>query len=302
MGEKTLISGQIDLRGKRTTLSFIIPTFLVRVADMAQGPSMKQRLNAVLESMSLFGIYPLKFINTARGLQFYLRDYINFKRQLIQSKSPFPMGKFYPCLDDLFSPIGVASGHYFHQDLLVASKIYHNGPRKHVDIGSRIDGFVAHVASFREIEVIDIRPLDNEIKNIKFIKMDMMDDNFTLIDYCDSVSSLHAIEHFGLGRYGDRVDYNGHIKGLKNIRKLLKVGGKFYLSVPIGRQIIEFNGQRVFDVRYLLDILDDKYKIDSFSFVNDKGDLIIDASLNSRDVEHNYSCYYGCGIFELTKL
>ena len=39
--------------------------------------------------------------------------------------------------------------------------------KRHVDIGSRLDGFVAHVASFREIEVLDIRPLKvNKHKNI----------------------------------------------------------------------------------------------------------------------------------------
>lgn len=38
--------------------------------------------------------------------------------------------------------------------------IFDSSPQRHLDVGSRIDGFVAHVASFREIEVIDIRPVD----------------------------------------------------------------------------------------------------------------------------------------------
>ena len=37
--------------------------------------------------------------------------------------------------------------------------IYAARPEKHVDVGSRVDGFVAHVASFREIEVFDVRPI-----------------------------------------------------------------------------------------------------------------------------------------------
>jgi len=48
-----------------------------------------------------------------------------------------------------FRKAETASGHYFHQDLLVAGKIFKNNPIKHVDIGSRMDGFIAHVASFR---------------------------------------------------------------------------------------------------------------------------------------------------------
>jgi hypothetical protein len=128
-----------------------------------------------------------------------------------------------------------------------------------------------------------------------------MSNDFDLTDYCDSVSSLHAIEHFGLGRYGDKIDYLGHLQGLDNIYKMLRKGGKFYFSVPIGRQRIEFNAHRIFSVKYLIELLEDRYRIDSFSYVNDEGDLIRDAPLSTQEVENNYSCDYGCGIFELTK-
>ena len=67
----------------------------------------------------------------------------------------------YMILSDYNDSAGNNKGHYFHQDLLVAQSIFENKPRRHIDIGSRIDGFVAHVASFREIEVLDIRDLSN---------------------------------------------------------------------------------------------------------------------------------------------
>ena len=82
---------------------------------------------------------------------------------------------------------------------------------------------------------------------------------------------------------------------------MLKRGGRFYFSVPIGKQRIEFNAHRIFSVRYLVELLEDEYEIDSFSYVNDKGDLIRDVPLSSQDADNNYSCDYGCGIFELTK-
>ena len=41
--------------------------------------------------------------------------------------------------------------------------IYNSKPKRHIDVGSRVDGFVAHVASFREIEVFDVRPLEKSI-------------------------------------------------------------------------------------------------------------------------------------------
>jgi len=229
-------------------------------------------------------------------------DYLRFRRQAKASGMYFPFGKFYPCLDERNTDSGDASGHYFHQDLLVAGRIFKNNPERHVDIGSRIDGFVAHVAVFRKIEVLDVRPLSTTIPNIIFRQADLMKPDPDLQNYCDSVSSLHAIEHFGLGRYGDTLDYNGHVNGLNSIHGLLKQGGKFYLSVPIGPQRIEFNAHRVFSVKYLIELIQDKYRVDFFSYVNDEGDLIRNADLNPAEVDDNFGCMYGCGIFELTKV
>jgi hypothetical protein len=44
-------------------------------------------------------------------------------------------------------------------------------------------------------------------ENISFLKADLMHkDNKKIID---SISCLHAIENFGLGRYGDKLYPNG---------------------------------------------------------------------------------------------
>jgi len=237
-----------------------------------------------------------------KGLPFYLKDYYEMKRQARKPDKDFPFGKFYPCLDERSRESGTASGHYFHQDLLVAHKIFKNNPAKHVDIGSRIDGLVAHVASFREVEVFDIRELKMEIQNVRFKQVDLMDRNFQLSEYCDSVSCLHALEHFGLGRYGDKVNYHGHLMGWENIYRLLKKNGKFYFSVPIGEQRIEFNAHRVFSLRYLLTLSAGRYKIDSFAYVDDSGHLHADIELKEKHVQDNLSCHYGCAIFEFSKI
>ncbi len=262
----------------------------------------KRVLAQLLSVPSPVGIDLLKFCRSMKGFPPFLKDYFEFKKQLSQSQSPFRISKFYLCLTDRFIQSGTASGHYFHQDLLVANKIFQNNPIKHVDIGSRVDGFVAHVASFRAIEVFDIRDLDIDILNIKFKRADIMADDFDLYDYCDSISSLHVIEHLGLGRYGGKVDPNGHLKGLDNIYEMLKAEGKFYFSVPIGEQRIEFHAHRVFSVKYLLELLEGRYRIDSFSYVDDRGKLFREVQLNLQDIQNNYSCSYGCGIFELTKI
>lgn len=193
------------------------------------------------------------------------------------------------------------SGHYFHQDLYVARQIFAANPKNHLDIGSRTDGFVANVASFRAIEVIDIRNIQSKVKNISFRQADLMQLPPDLIECYDSISSLHAIEHFGLGRYGDPVDYWGYLKAIENITKMLTPGGTFYFSVPIGPQRIEFNAHRVFSVSYLMSILTPAFTIEKFAYVNDAGDIFEDVELTDKDAKSSFNCQYGCGIFTLKK-
>jgi len=152
-----------------------------------------------------------------------------------------------PCLHDWTEEGGSARGEYFWQDLYVARKIHLANPKRHVDIGSRVDGFVAHVASFREIEVFDIRHLAITIPGVVYKQCDLMNPVAGFDEYCDSLSCLHALEHFGLGRYGDPIDPKGHEAGLRNMARIVRRGGRFYLSVPLGIERVEFNGHRIFD-------------------------------------------------------
>lgn len=236
-----------------------------------------------------------------KGMPVFLKEYGEIRRQASVSRESFPFGKLYPCLQEKDQESGVLAEHYFYQDLYVARKVFQNNPVRHVDIGSRIDGFVAHVASFREIEVLDVRDLHLAIPSVRFTRADLSAKEFPLTDYCDSLSCLHALEHFGLGRYGDPVDYDGYLIGWENMFRMLKKGGKFYFSVPIGSQRIEFNAHRVFSIAYLLGLIEKRYDIDSFAYINDAQEFIADAALDEASVRDNFGCRYGCGIFEMTR-
>jgi len=230
----------------------------------------------------------------------YFRDLSRIKKQRKKERD-FPI-RYFPILSDKFAEAGVLSGDYFHQDLLVAKKIFSANPVKHVDIGSRVDGFVAHVAVFRKIEVLDIRELNSSVENISFTKADLMKLPENMINYCDSISALHSIEHFGLGRYGDPIDYNGHLKAIENITQMLKPSGTFYFSVPVGKQRIEFNAHRVFSIPYLWNILKDNYNLQSFSYVDSLGSLRENVDIADKSIEaDSLMCDYGLAIFELQK-
>ena len=246
------------------------------------------------------GFDPLAFYFFLKGIPSFLRDYYKIKSLLVDKKE-FPFGTIYPLMMNKYSNSGTMKGAYFHHDLWVARDIYDSKPIRHVDIGSRIDGFVAHVAVFREIEVFDIRMQTSKVKNIVFKQADFMQLSSDLIGYCDSISSLNAIEHFGLGRYGDPIDPYGHLKGIENITSMLKPGGIFYFSVPQGKQRIEFNAHRVFNLTYLLKVLDKNFIVESFSYIDDKGDLNENVELIDEKINNNYGCNFGYAIFKLKK-
>lgn len=255
------------------------------------------------DALTLFGLDLRTTARSIRSLPAFRRDLQMLKKQEHNARQQFPLGSARPCLGEATTDSGLAKGHYFHQDLLVARRIFLANPKNHVDVGSRVDGFIAHVASFREIEILDIRPLSVEVPNVKSVQADLMAPlGGHLMGYCDSLSSLHALEHFGLGRYGDPISYDGYLLGLENLGQILECGGVLYLSIPIGPQRIEFNAHRVFSVSYLLDLLADTFRLEQFSFVDDAGDLHEDVPMTAQDVGNNFGCQYGCGIFELRKL
>lgn len=74
------------------------------------------------------------------------------------------------------------------------------------------------------------------------------------------VTSLHAPEHFGLGRYSDKIDYDGPIKFFKECNKVLKDDGTFIFSVPVSAvPRIEFHNARVYSATILEEMMQDSH-------------------------------------------
>ena len=72
----------------------------------------------------------------------------------------------------------------------MAQEVFKRKPYKHLDIGSKVDGLVSHIASFRELDVLDIRFFDISYKkNINVITEDLLLVDTEKYKY-DSISSL----------------------------------------------------------------------------------------------------------------
>lgn len=169
-----------------------------------------------------------------------------------------------PITRDRYSDAGTISS-YFWQDLWAARLIHDNCPKEHFDIGSRLDGFIAHILSMGiSVNMIDIRPFPTEIQGLKTVVADA-----TLLEQLadgsiESLSALCSLEHFGLGRYGDPIDPEACFKCFDSIQRKLKPGGKVYISVPVGKERLEFNAHRIFYAKTIVTCFD-KMKLLEYS-------------------------------------
>jgi len=242
-----------------------------------------------------FGIDLRRLVRSLAGIPRYVVAWLRFRKNY-QGRLDF-----LPCLSDWHEEGGTTQTEYFLQDLHVARAIHQAGPQRHVDIGSRIDGFVAHLASFRDVEVFDIRPVTSVIEGVVFRQADLMNPPESLADYCDSLSCLHALEHFGLGRYGDPIDPLGYVAGFENMVKIIRPLGTFYLAVPVGQERVEFNAHRVFNPLKLVQLAaDNGLTLKALAWVGSEHKLMEAAELQ-RELSVLSGLDYSLGIFTFMK-
>lgn len=231
-----------------------------------------------------------KFVSGLRGYIWYTRDFIKFSRM---NGAVLKFKDLYPILNEK-TELTDFDSHYFYQQLWVFDELLMDRPATHVDVGSSylLSGYISKIIP---CQFIDIRPIPVSLENLEMVKADLLS-----LPYKDgeieSMSSLHVIEHIGLGRYGDAVDPQGHLKACKELVRTLAKGGKLYFSTPMGKNDkVCFNAHRVFSYKSVQTMFSG-LRIVKFSLVTDKGDFIEDA--RSKDLElQNYSC----GMFVMTK-
>jgi hypothetical protein len=252
-------------------------------------------INRINRFFLLIGFDGDKFFHFLKYLPYFFKSYREFNALLKNSDNAFYPIQLYPILLDIDRQAGTAYGEYFYQDLWAARKIFSNRPVSHIDIGSRIDGFISHILTFMPVTVIDIRPLKSSISGLTFIQSDATYLSEFSDNSIESLSSLHAIEHFGLGRYGDPIDPQACFKAMRTLARILKPGGKLYFSVPIGREHIRFNANYVFAPDTILDIFKN-LELQSFSVIDETGEF----KENVNPYDYN-NVKMVCGLFEFFK-
>ncbi len=239
---------------------------------------------------SVFGD-PLLFLRRLRGLPAFLRHWMTYAAASTDPAFRIRVGEIWYSTSDQFAPAGTVRGHYFHQDLWAARTVHALGVARHVDIASRLDGFVAHVLPFAEVEYVDIRAVDAEV-----LGLSSRIGSVVALPYADqsvvSLSCLHVIEHIGLGRYGDPVNPTGHVAAARELARVLAPGGTLLIGTPVGRERLCFDAHRVFDPATIVSIFG-ALTLKSFALIDDRGAMVQEHATFDTARE----CEYGCGLF-----
>jgi hypothetical protein len=158
-----------------------------------------------------------------------------------------------------------------------ARKLAFLRPTRHVDISSHIN-WVTAVSAFVPMEFYEYRKFDVKLDNLTCGHADLMALPF-VSGSIRSLSCMHTLEHIGLGRYGDRLDPKGDIKGAAELSRVLATGGDLLFVTPVScDSVLFFNGARQYTYRQVLDLFPE-LRLNEFSFISpwSKGEMILNS-------------------------
>lgn len=186
--------------------------------------------------------------------------------------------------------------HYTYHPAWAARVIAKRQPQKHIDIASTLR-FATIVSAFVPTEFYDYRPAELRLSNLESKYGDLL--NLPFADNSvESLSCMHTIEHVGLGRYGDSIDYDGDIKAIAELKRVLAPNGTLIFVTPVGKPKIEFNAHRIYSYEQIMDYFSD-LKLVEFSLVPDHWQT--KGLIENADPTLVADQDYGCGCFVFTK-
>ena len=228
----------------------------------------------------------------------YRHDYAQLKQQEKDTTVRFQFSgdNLYPCLHDRTTTTPL-DRHYIYHPAWAAQVLAKTKPARHIDISSTLH-FSTMLSAFVETEFYDYRPAAISLANFRSAKADLTQ-LFFEDDSIPSLSCMHTVEHIGLGRYGDPLDYDGDLKAMKELARVLARGGNLLFVTPIGKQdVLLFNAHRIYTAQAIqasfgrLGLI-----LNEFAYIPQRqGGL-------SREPIETFTTQdtYGCGCFWFTK-
>lgn len=186
--------------------------------------------------------------------------------------------------------------HYVYHPAWAARIIAETKPAKHVDIASLL-AFPTIVSAFVPVEYYDYRPAELRLSGLS-----SKPGNLHALPFADnsvpSLSCMHTIEHVGLGRYGDPIDYDGDLKAITEMIRVLAPGGNLLFVTPVGQPRIEFNAHRIYAYEHIIAAFA-PLQLKEFALVPD--DYVTHGLIRNADPALVATQRYACGCFWFTK-
>lgn len=238
----------------------------------------------------------LAHITKQKQMQRFEADLDNFKRNAAYSQKRFDEAyEAYPMLDDKTSVTPIEP-HYTYHPAWAARILAQTKPQKHVDISSTLN-FCTLVSAFIPVDFYDYRPAQIILEGLTSKHADLTNLDFAN-NSINSLSCMHTLEHIGLGRYGDRIDYDGDLKAIGELKRVLAINGDLLIVVPTGKPKIAYNAHRIYAYEQIISYFEPLELIE-FSLIPDdfsEVGLIKNASKEIADKQN-----WGCGCYWFKK-
>jgi len=226
----------------------------------------------------------------------YLSDFLRFRAKA-QKDNRFSL-LWRDRLPQLFDNTSATNfdTHYIYHPAWAARILAKTQPKEHIDIASTLS-FSSIVSAFLPVRFYDYRPAHLPLTGLQSAQADLRALPFA-DDSIPSLSCMHAMEHIGLGRYGDPLEPGADITAAKELTRVLARNGNLLFVVPVGKSKIAYNAHRIYSyaqVRKLFPTL----VLKEFSLVPD-GALTCGMLENATEQESDAQTY-GCGCFWFVK-
>ncbi|MDQ8004977.1 MAG: DUF268 domain-containing protein [Pedobacter sp.] len=238
------------------------------------------------------------FKHSKSASKLFIKQFKILKEQEKSTLKRFDLNEvdLYPCLDDATSNTGF-DRHYIYHPAWATRIVKSYNPDKHIDISSTLH-FCSILSAFIPVEFYDYRPANLSLPNLKSLPGDLLNLPFPDRSVA-SISCMHTVEHVGLGRYNEPLDYDGDLKAIAELKRVLVEGGNLLFVVPLGNQSkIMFNAHRIYTKESVLSLFAD-LTLQEFTLIPEDekdGGLIADPSEGLLEKQA-----YGCGCFWFKK-
>lgn len=228
----------------------------------------------------------------------FIERFNSFKKNASSHKQRFSLEEkdISPYYDDNTSETPFDT-HYIYHPAWAARIVKELNPEFHTDISSTLH-FCSVLSAFLQVKFYDYRPARLNLSGLETGSADLTKLHFK-DNSISSLSCMHTIEHIGLGRYGDPIDYDGDLKASAELSRVLAPNGSLLIVTPVGRSRIMFNAHRIYAYRQIIEMFSD-LQLAEFSLIPDNAietGMIYNASEELSDKQN-----YGCGCFWFRKV